>query len=116
MARKTAKPTFYDADGSWGKSPALKVFLTLTLGRRPLKTWVLVADISNELILGLDILRAYDTSVDIGRQTLRLAGEEVSLWCPGVGPRPSSLIVEEDLVIPAQCEGTVMARVESHLG
>jgi hypothetical protein len=97
--------------------PILKeVFLTLTLGRRPLKIWVFVADISNEFILGLGILRAYDASMDIGRQTLRLAEEEVSLWSPGAGPRPSSLIVEEDQVIPAQCEGTVMARLESPFG
>jgi hypothetical protein len=39
--------------------------------------WVFVANITDELILGLDILRAYDASVDIGRQTLRLADEEV---------------------------------------
>jgi hypothetical protein len=94
------------------KLPILKeVFLTLTLGRRPLKMWGFVADIT-EFILGLDILRAYDPSVDIGLQTLRLADEEVSLWSPGAGPRPSSLTVEEDEVIPAQCEGTVMARLD----
>jgi hypothetical protein len=29
--------------------------------------WVFVANITDELILGLDILRAYDASVDIGR-------------------------------------------------
>jgi hypothetical protein len=64
---------------------------------------------------GLDILRAYGASVGIGRQTLRLAEEEVSLWSPGAAPRSSSLIVEEQ-VIPAECEGTVMARLERPLG
>jgi hypothetical protein len=50
--------------------PILKeVLLTLTLGRHPPRMWV-IADITNELILGLDILCAYDASVDIGRQTL----------------------------------------------
>jgi hypothetical protein len=77
--------------------------------------WVFVADITNEFILGLNILRAYDASVDIGRQTLRLA-EEVSLWSPGAGPRPSSLVVAKDHVNPAQCEGMVMARLENPLG
>jgi hypothetical protein len=67
-------------------------------------------------ILGLDILRAYNASVDIGRQTLRLAEEVVSLWSPGAGPQPSSLVVAKDQVIPAQCEGRVMARLQSHLG
>jgi hypothetical protein len=96
--------------------PLLKDFLTVTLGRRPLKMWVSIVDMTNELILGLDILRAYDASVDIGRQTLRLAEEEVSLWSPGAGPHPSSLVVATDQVIPAQCEGIVMARLESPLG
>jgi hypothetical protein len=44
-----------------------KVSLTLTLGQRPLNISVFVADITDELILGLDVLRAYDASVDIGR-------------------------------------------------
>jgi hypothetical protein len=56
--------------------PILKeVLLTLTLGRRPPKMWVFIAKFTDELILGLDILRAYHASVDIGRQTLSLAEE-----------------------------------------
>jgi hypothetical protein len=82
---------------------------------RSLKIWVFVADTTNEFILGLDILRAYNASVDIGRQTLRLAEEEISLWSPGAGPRPSSLVVAKDQVIPAQCEKIVMARMENLL-
>jgi hypothetical protein len=54
-----------------------EVFLTLNLGRRPLKIWVFVATITNVFILGLDILRPYNASVDIGRQTLRLAEEDI---------------------------------------
>jgi hypothetical protein len=46
--------------------------------------------------LGLDILHAYDASVDLGHQTLRLAEEEVSLWSPGAGTWPSSLIVAKN--------------------
>jgi hypothetical protein len=83
--------------------PILKeVFITLTLGRRSLKIRVSVADITNKLILGLDVLRAYDACVDIGRQTLLLAEEEISLWSPGVRPRSSNLVVAEDQVITAQ--------------
>jgi hypothetical protein len=93
-----------------------EAFVTLIFGRRPLKFWVSVADITNEFILGLDVLCAYDACVDIGRQTLRLAEEEVSLWRPGVRPRPSNLVVAKDQVIPAQCEGIVMAKLESPLG
>jgi hypothetical protein len=67
--------------------PILKeIFLTMNLGQYPLKMWVFVANITNDFILGLDILRAYDTSVDLERQMLHLAEEEVTLWSPSVGP------------------------------
>jgi hypothetical protein len=56
----------------------------LTLGRSPLKIWVFVANIRNEFILGLDILRAYGASVDLGHQMLHHAEEEVSLWSPSL--------------------------------
>jgi hypothetical protein len=36
-----------------------------TLGRLPLEIWVFVANITDELILGLDILRAYNASMDL---------------------------------------------------
>jgi hypothetical protein len=38
---------------------------------------VFVTDIADDFILGLDILRAYDVSVDIGRRVLRLGQDEV---------------------------------------
>jgi hypothetical protein len=38
---------------------------------------VFVADIADDFILGLDILRACDASVDIGRRVLRLGQDEV---------------------------------------
>jgi hypothetical protein len=86
--------------------------VTLTLGRRPLQIWIFVADITDELILGLDILRAYDASVDLGRQMLRFGEEEVSLWNPQTEPQPTRLIVADDQVIPAQCERVVMAKLD----
>jgi hypothetical protein len=64
----------------------------------------------------VDILRAYEASADTGRQTLRLAQEEVLLGSPGAGLRPSSLVVAKYQVIPARCEGIVIARLESPLG
>jgi hypothetical protein len=39
--------------------------------------------------------------------------EEVSLWNPERGQRPSSLVVAKDQIMSAQCEGIVMARLES---
>jgi hypothetical protein len=49
----------------------------LTIGRRTLRRWVFVADITDDFILRLDILRAYDASVDIGRRVLRVGRDEV---------------------------------------
>jgi hypothetical protein len=45
----------------------------LALGRLLLKIWGFAANISSEFIMGLDILRDYDASVAMGRQTPRLA-------------------------------------------
>jgi hypothetical protein len=97
--------------------PILKeAFVTPTLGQLPLVIWVFVADITDELILGLDILCAYDASMGLGRQMLRLGEEEVSLWVPHLDPQPSRLVVGDDQVIPAQCERVVKAQLESPLG
>jgi hypothetical protein len=64
--------------------PVMKEALVeLTLGWWALKILVLVAEVTDEFILGLDILRAYDASVVLGRCPLRLGQEEVTLWKPG---------------------------------
>jgi hypothetical protein len=68
-------------------------------------------NITKEFIVGLEELRAYVASVDLGRQTPRLAEEEISLWSPGAGSWSSSPIVASDQLISAQCEGVVMARL-----
>jgi hypothetical protein len=76
---------------------------------------VFVANITNEFLLGLDLLRTYDACVDQGRKTLCLAEEEVSLWNPGARPQPSSLVVASDLVMHTQYEGVVLALLKSSL-
>jgi hypothetical protein len=47
---------------------------------------------------------------------LRLADEEVLLWSPGAGPRPSSQVVADDHEIPSQCEGIIMTTMGNPLG
>jgi hypothetical protein len=60
--------------------PVVKEALVeLTLGQSALKIWVFVARITDELILGLYILRAYYTSVDMGLHMLRLGQEGVQV-------------------------------------
>jgi hypothetical protein len=79
----------------------------LTLGRRPLRIWVLVADIKDKLILGMDIVRDCNASVDVGRRVLRIGEEEVSLWNPRARPRSSQLTLLNYEVIPARYETVV---------
>jgi hypothetical protein len=74
--------------------PILKeLFQTFNMERRSRKIWVFVANITNEFILRLDILCAYDASVDPECQMLHLAEEKVLQWSLGAGPQPSSLVV-----------------------
>jgi hypothetical protein len=92
-----------------------EVLLTLKLGRRPLRMWVFAENITYGLIFGLEILRAYDASVYIGREKLCLAEEEVSNWSSEAATCPSRLVMAKEDVIPAACEGIVMDRTESPL-
>jgi hypothetical protein len=99
MALKPSKPTLLTAE-ALPISKEVFPSLTLTLGHRQLKIWVFIANITNEFILGLNILCIYGASVDLGRQTLRLAGEKVSLWSPGTGPshcEPVMLVTSPDV-------------------
>jgi hypothetical protein len=86
--------------------PVLKeVLVELTLEQRALRIWVFVAEVTDEFILGLDVLRDYDASVDLRRHLLRLGQEEVTLWRPGAQPKSARLSLVGDEVIPARCEG-----------
>lgn len=42
-----------------------------------------VTNVTDELILGLDVVHAHDASVDWRGHVLQLGNEEVSLWRPG---------------------------------
>ena len=44
--------------------------IELSLGRRSLKFWVFVAEVRDEFVLELNVLCAYDASVDVGRHRL----------------------------------------------
>jgi hypothetical protein len=60
--------------------PILKeALVTLTLGWRPLTTWVLVADIADEFILAFDVLCAQNASVDLKGLVLQMRRGEESL-------------------------------------
>jgi len=68
--------------------PVLKeALINLTLGWQAVRIWVFIAEVINEFILGLDVLRAYDVSMDLGCHLLRLGRMEVTLWRPGAQPK-----------------------------
>jgi hypothetical protein len=56
-----------------------EAYVNLTLGKYSIRIWVPVASIAEEFILGLDMLRAHNASVDFGRCVLCLGAEEVPL-------------------------------------
>jgi hypothetical protein len=55
-------------------------------GMEPILICVLVTEIMDEFILGLDILHLYDTFMDLGHHMLRLGQKEVLLWCAWHSP------------------------------
>jgi len=75
---------------------------------------VFTAEVTDEFILGLDVLWAYDASVDLGRHLLRL-GQEVTLYRSGAQSTSSRLSPVCDEVIPARCEKLVMVTLETPL-
>ena len=97
--------------------PVLKeVLVELNLERQALRIWMFVAEVMDEFILGLDVLRAYDASVDLGRCLLRLGQEEVTLWRPSAQRKSARHSLVGDEVIPAPCERMVIVRLQASLG
>jgi hypothetical protein len=95
--------------------PILKETLVqLTLGWSAFQIWVFVTEITDEFILGLDVLRACDASVHLGPHVPRL-GLEVFLWGPGARPRTFRLTLASNEVILALCEKVVTAWREGPL-
>jgi hypothetical protein len=75
--------------------PILKeAYVELILGKRLLIIWVLVANITEEFTLGLDVLYAHKAVVDLGRHVLRLDDEEVPLRLPSPLTKGNSKVTE----------------------
>ena len=77
--RKPSRAYFLQTASGEAISVMKEALAELTIGRPALRILVFVA----EFILGLDVLRAYDTSVNLERHLLRLGQEEVTLWRHG---------------------------------
>jgi hypothetical protein len=105
MARKTAEPALHAAASIWGSHTLLEGSFTDIDPGAALneKIMLLVSSLTNEFMLGLDLLRAYDASMDLRRKSLLITEEDVSPRGLGTGNRASSLVMTKDQVIPAQC-------------
>ena len=75
-----------------------------------------VAEVTDQLILGLDVLWACDTSVDLGRHLLLLGQEVAIIWRSAAQSTSSRLSPVRDEVIAARCEKVVMVTSEAPLG
>jgi hypothetical protein len=73
--------------------PVTESLVEQTLWRRALGIRVFVAEITDEFFLGLDVVRAYDASVDIGRHLQRLGQEKVTLWRLGDAKLKEGIII-----------------------
>ncbi|XP_069701912.1 uncharacterized protein [Periplaneta americana] len=71
-----------------------EVFLDLTLGKRKLEMWVFFANITEDVVLGLDAMRLLDATVDVRRRILRLGWDEVFLMDAEDKPVASELSLE----------------------
>jgi hypothetical protein len=89
--------------------PILKeVFVQMTLGWSPIRIYVLIAEITDELILELDILHTYGTFMDVGHvHGATGSGRNIRMEPPGtasvslpfVGQRPHDTSTVEGLVV-----------------
>jgi hypothetical protein len=108
----------YDLQTASGETnPVLKEALVeLTLGQWTLRIWVFIVEVTYEFTLGLDVLQAYNASVNLGRHLLWLGQEEVTLWRLSAQPKLSWFSRVSDEANPAPCKKVVMARLKAPLG
>jgi hypothetical protein len=73
------------------------------------KIWALVTKFTDEFILVLFLLRAYNEAVDLKHRALRMDEADLSLWRSGTQSRLFPLTMVNDEVIPDRCERVVTA-------
>ena len=83
-----------------------KMDLNLTIGTQKLKHNVLIADIENDGILGMDFLTAHKCDLMLTRKLMKINGEEILCFANSkdVQPRSCRVAVLEPVVIPPESE------------
>ena len=74
---------------------------------------VLVADIVDEVILGMDLMRKFGFTIDLKNGVLRVDHEEVPIHKEDDGLL--RVVLVDDITLPECCEKVVMARIDGSL-
>ena len=87
-----------------------KTSISLKIGKRNYDTEVIVADIENDMLLGLDFMKNHDCTVDVGRNALIIKGKSFDMNCMGkIGCH--RFIAKYDEKIPAMSENIISGKV-----
>lgn len=74
-----------------------------------------VKRITDKFILGLDMLRSYDTAMDLKNDMLQLYQDAITLFHPRAQSCHTLLTLASDGVIPTQCLSLLAAKMEGQL-
>ena len=91
----------------------------ITLGPLRVSHNIVVADIHDDAILGIDFLMQHDCKLDLPSQQLSIQGTTVNMWKEDEDPGCCRVSVKENTTIPAKHEKIILGRVhrrgnESH--
>ncbi|KAJ8957183.1 hypothetical protein NQ318_007745 [Aromia moschata] len=91
------------------------VYVKIQLGSKIMYHQVLIADIRDDCILGLDILSKHDFVVDIKNRIIQVQNEEI-VMAPKLQDYNQSrrIIVEEDIQMPQGSENIIIAKLDGN--
>lgn len=87
-----------------------EIDLNITVGNTSIKHRVLVAEVEDEFILGMDIMRKHGFKLDLKKGVMMVNEEELVL-----NPReenPARIIITEDVTLPERSESIVHAQLK----
>ena len=87
-----------------------KTTVSLQIGEESYYADVIVADVENDLLIGLDFMRRHGCTVGIENNVLVIQGKKCDLNCRG-SIRCHRVVAKEDEIIPARSEGIITGRV-----
>ncbi|KAK9747283.1 Zinc knuckle [Popillia japonica] len=95
-----------------GESAAIhgEVQMSLTIGRTRIEHWVLVADIEEEVMLGVDVMRPHGFNLDLENGVIRVGSDEIVLQYHK--DMACCLVLAEETTVPSRAERIVFARLE----